>query len=334
MNHRHHTPFGWIWAAALILSSLPVSSRPALAQTKSEPKTLYGEPYVAKSSSTLSQEGRAYPVENLIDLNPLTAWCEGSSTNGNGEWIEINLKSRPARIDLETVLVKILPGYTKTDSLFRANARPSKITLRVIDGPSGRALTAREAYAFPVRNQPVMQVLTVPVGAEVNPARVKILVEIDRVHAGRKYQDLCVTELRVFLREKGRDPFELSHPEEEKRINGEMKYLREQLPRALEADRAALQGLIRLADGFYMRSAEGGQWLNEIYLDLLVKHPYDFLLLVGRQEKSVRDKVLQELLQPVTDKYSHRQLLKAVRSAKSRGLKSAYLTQLTDFYSR
>ena len=150
MNHRHHTPFGWIMAAALILSSLPDSSRPALAQTKSEPKTIYGEPYVAKSSSTLSQEGRSYPVENLIDLNPLTAWCEGSSTNGNGEWIEINLKSRPARIDLETVLVKILPGYTKTDSLFRANAKPSKIILHVIDGPSGRALTAREAYAFPV----------------------------------------------------------------------------------------------------------------------------------------------------------------------------------------
>ena len=168
----------------------------------------------------------------------------------------------------------------------------------------------------------------------MNPARLKILVEIDRVHDGRKYEDLCVTELRVFLREKGRDRFELSHPEEEKRINGEMKYLQEQLPRALEADRAALQGLIRLADGFYMRSAEGGEWLNETYLDLLVKHPYDFLLLVGRQEKSVRDKVIQELLQPVTDKYENRQLLKAVHSAQGRGLKSAYLTQLTDFYSR
>ena len=269
-----------------------------------------------------------------MDLNPLTAWCEGSRRNGDDEWIEINLQSRPGKIELETVLVKILPGYTKTDALFRANARPGKIILRVIDGPSGRALTEREKYSFPVRDEPVVQVLPVQVGAEVNPARLKVLVEIDGVHDGKKYQDLCVTEVRIFLREKGRSFFDLNYTEKAKLLDQEMNFLKSLLSPTEKADLARIQGLLRMAAGIYATTTEGSEWLNEIYLDSLVRYPYEFLLLVGRQEKSVRDKVIKELLQPVTDKYSNRQLLKAVKSAQSRGLKSTYLTRLTDFYSQ
>jgi len=92
--------------------------------------------------------------------------------------------------------------------------------------------------------------------------------------------------------------------------------------------------MIRLVGGVYNTGVEGSEWLNEIYLDLLVKHPYPFLFLLTRQESDVRNKVVEEeLLKPVSDKYSQKELLAAVKTAQQKGLSAPFLKKLIDFYS-
>ena len=88
-----------------------------------------------------------------------------------------------------------------------------------------------------------------------------------------------------------------------------------------------------MVSGAYFITVEGAEWVNEIFLDLLVKHPHGFLMLVSQQEDEVRKKVVKELLSPVTDKYSHRELLAAVGAAQAQGLRSTFLQELIDFYS-
>ena len=73
--------------------------------------------------------------------------------------------------------------------------------------------------------------------------------------------------------------------------------------------------------------------MNEICLNLLVKHPHGFLILVSQQVDEVREKVVKELLSSVTDKHSHRELLAAVRAAQAKNLGSPFLQKLIDFYS-
>jgi hypothetical protein len=87
---------------------------------------------------------------------------------------------------------------------------------------------------------------------------------------------------------------------------GEMAVLERALPLAKAGDSAAMEALIGLANGDYIRSAEGGEWLNEIYLDLLLEHPRAFLSAIGR--------------------------VAAVRWARNRGVEAPFMTRLEDLY--
>ena len=47
-----------------------------------------------KASSTLKGQGsKNYSIKNLIDDNPMTAWVEGVTGYGIGEWFEIKGKA-------------------------------------------------------------------------------------------------------------------------------------------------------------------------------------------------------------------------------------------------
>ncbi len=113
---------------------------------------------------------------------------------------------------------------------------------------------------------------------------------------------------------------------------GEMAVLERALPLAKAGDSAAMEALIGLANGDYIRSAEGGEWLNEIYLDLLLEHPRAFLSAIGRAEHRIRENAIAELLRPVHDAYSGGDLLAAVRWARNRGVEAPFMTRLEDLY--
>jgi hypothetical protein len=92
--------------------------------------------------------------------------------------------------------------------------------------------------------------------------------------------------------------------------------LERQLPLARGGDPAAMRALVGLVGGDYIRSAEGGEWLNAVYLELLLEHPVAFLSVIGRADEETREGAVAQLLRPVHDAYSGGDLLAAVRYAK------------------
>lgn len=115
-------------------------------------------------------------------------------------------------------------------------------------------------------------------------------------------------------------------------IARDIQLIKAQQPKAMRGDKDAIASLVRLAARHYAATAKGGAWINEIYLDLLVRRPRDFLAAVAWAEWKTRDKIVAALLAPVTDKYSRKQLLTAVKEAQTRGVRESFMEQLIAFY--
>jgi hypothetical protein len=124
------------------------------------------------------------------------------------------------------------------------------------------------------------------------------------------------------------------YAEWERRINKEIEIIDTYLEDAEKGDKRAMAVLIRLANDEYIYTAEGSVWLNEIYLDLMVMHPYSFLLIVSKEPDEIKDKIIEELLAPLTFTYSKRKLRKAVQWAQKKGLKDDFLEDMIEFYSQ
>jgi hypothetical protein len=116
-------------------------------------------------------------------------------------------------------------------------------------------------------------------------------------------------------------------------VSSETDTLKQNLPSAMKGSENSIKALISLAAGEYIRTAEGGEWLNEIYLDLMVSYPEKFLRLLSEAARTSRKIVVQELLNPVTDKYTQIELMKAVEKAKESGMNAPFVHELLDFYS-
>lgn len=95
----------------------------------------------------------------------------------------------------------------------------------------------------------------------------------------------------------------------------------------------SIEAIVRLAGGDYINSAEGGELLNATFMDLLIAHPRTFLTVVDRQDAAVRDRVIEELRQPVHDAYSAGDLLAAVLLALRQGLNRPFMSDLERTYA-
>jgi hypothetical protein len=96
----------------------------------------------ATASSTLPPEkGNTYVASNVLDGSLLTAWAEGSSGPGVGEWIRCDFSRE---VKLRRIL--ITPGYFKTTALWSQNNRLAAATFYFSDGTSRR-------FTFPDRMQ-------------------------------------------------------------------------------------------------------------------------------------------------------------------------------------
>ncbi|MDX6695942.1 MAG: hypothetical protein QOF02_3545 [Blastocatellia bacterium] len=96
----------------------------------------------ATASSTLAPErGNTYVASNVLDGSLLTAWAEGASGPGTGQWIRCDF-------DREVKLRRIMitPGYFKTTALWSQNNRLAAATFYFSDGASRR-------FTFPDRMQ-------------------------------------------------------------------------------------------------------------------------------------------------------------------------------------
>jgi hypothetical protein len=135
------------------------------------------------ASSTLA--GGRYQPENVnkwsADVDPNSCWAEGVPGNGEGEWLELNA-TVPVRLDT----LQITNGLATSDALFRANNRIKKLDLSVNGG-------APVAVQLPDQMDPFD--IKLPESKEVVRT---IRLTIREVYPGTKYQDTCVSRIRLF----------------------------------------------------------------------------------------------------------------------------------------
>jgi hypothetical protein len=139
--------------------------------------------YQVKASSTLPPEGNInYHPEN-IRLPWSEMWCEGVKGPGVGEWLEL-----VPEVAKPLVAISIKPGCFKSDALFAANARPKKMRVELNGGNTFTVEIpdAREEFEFPVSNykKPVKS----------------IRLTFEDVWPGNRFEDLCVTSVRLHVR--------------------------------------------------------------------------------------------------------------------------------------
>ena len=135
---------------------------------------------VVASSSLSPQGSNTYGVKNLYDCNHETAWVEGVSGYGVGQWIEYQRVE-----ETEITRIKILNGYVKSDKAWSENARVKRLGVTC----NGKPLcilelqNSRSLQSFNVENL-------------LDKYSVKTFrFEILEVYPGTKYQDTVISEI-------------------------------------------------------------------------------------------------------------------------------------------
>lgn len=142
----------------------------------SAPRTLD----VAVQASSVLAPADAYHPGYLFDGRPDFGWVEGAKGPGVGESMTLTF---PAPVTLTAL--EVWNGYQRSDDHFKKNARAKKLELTV-DGAPPIELTLRDAQGS--------QKLALPKAATTSSLK----LTIKDVYRGSKYEDLVLSELRVW----------------------------------------------------------------------------------------------------------------------------------------
>ena len=138
-------------------------------------------PLATVASSALDERAKGFDLHdagNLFDDDFSTAWVEGASGNGPGEYLVFDF-------DGPTTLTRlcIAAGFDKSEKLYGQNARPEQVTI-IADGEVVGTATLADEYG-------TWQV--VDLGGSVTASSVAL--RIDSVYAGSYYSDCAISEL-------------------------------------------------------------------------------------------------------------------------------------------
>ncbi|GAA5131567.1 DUF4424 family protein [Luteolibacter yonseiensis] len=133
--------------------------------------------YEVRASSELPPaDGNSYGAGKVKSMWGQETWSEGVPGTGAGEWLELKpVAPKP----LAAILVR--PGYSKSDGLFQANARPKRIRV-----------TLNGEHSFGVDVPDSNNVRRIPVIGYVKPVK-QIRLTFEDVWPGTKFEDLCVS---------------------------------------------------------------------------------------------------------------------------------------------
>lgn len=138
---------------------------------------------VVASSKLSSQGSNTYGVSNLYDCNHETAWVEGVSGYGIGQWIEYQGVS-----EKQIKTINILNGYVKSDKAWSENARVSQLQVTC----NGRPICILE-----LENSRSLQSFNVQDLLDTYSVKT-FRFEILSVYPGTKYQDTVISEIYFY----------------------------------------------------------------------------------------------------------------------------------------
>ena len=134
------------------------------------------------SSVLAPAQGNIYGPRNLTDGDDKTAWVEGNSGQGLGEFVVLEFDStRPVRG------LTIRNGYDKSPDIFAKNSRVKDIELRFSSGDS---------IEVTLKDQPGPQ--HVELSQPINAKWIELIIR--SVYPGSKYSDTAINELSVDAR--------------------------------------------------------------------------------------------------------------------------------------
>ena len=137
-----------------------------------------------KASSTLPNQGKNnYEAKCAHDFDARTAWVEGKSDNGEGEFLEYKF---PLSDDLGVNELIIINGYRKTKKAWENNSRVKELKM-YLNGKLYAKIELIDTLKIQSVKFPVIM---------FNKDRDTILkFEILSVYKGKKYKDTAITEL-------------------------------------------------------------------------------------------------------------------------------------------
>lgn len=136
------------------------------------------------ASSHLIQKSMNYKVENVIDDNPSTAWIEGVSDDGIGQFIQFS-SNNTFRVDK----IDIINGFSKNQKTYMKNNRVKKVIIEFSD-------KSQRVYELEDNN---MEYQTIDIGG-INTNSVKVIIQ-EVYTNGRVYKDTCISEISVYGQE-------------------------------------------------------------------------------------------------------------------------------------
>jgi hypothetical protein len=143
-----------------------------------------GGNYSVKASSTLHPEkGIVYKAENANDLSYKTAWVEGETDEGIGEYLEYSFKNNSPRV----TKIIISNGYMKSETAWKNNNRVKKPKLH-INGKIFGILNSEDS-----RTDQASDIGTF--GHNKNGTDLIMRSETLEVYKGDKYNDTATTEI-------------------------------------------------------------------------------------------------------------------------------------------
>lgn len=141
------------------------------------------------SSSLPPQGSRTYGANNAADLSYETAWVEGKTGNGIGEWIEYQFPANNPRI----TNIIVCNGYIRTRQAWEENARVKKLEVSV-NGKKFTTLHLDDIYA-----EQTFDVGEIgwshEEGTDPGTDPIKIRFTIVDVYPGTKYSDTAISEI-------------------------------------------------------------------------------------------------------------------------------------------
>jgi hypothetical protein len=141
----------------------------------------------AEASSYLVNDWNKFQ-ENYLPLyvgddDPKTAWS--LKTEGIGEWIRVHVTPMEGASKLR---MKIRNGYQKTPRLWEANSRAKELTVTL--------LPSKKTVDVTLEDKSDWQEIVVEQPAGALEA---VELKVKSVYAGKKYDDLCISDVQLFV---------------------------------------------------------------------------------------------------------------------------------------
>ncbi len=146
---------------------------------------------IASASGALKEKsGMVHRASRVTDQQNSTAWCEGASDDGVGQWVELSV---PCAQDTTITGIGMVAGYASKESTFSKNNRVSSAQVTMhIGGEQKRSATVHFADTMKAQLADLGKI-SCPAGSTM-----AVRVTIAGVHAGTKYKDTCISELAVY----------------------------------------------------------------------------------------------------------------------------------------